>query len=131
MIPDRANRSSVVVASAIYITLWIPALLLATLISLAGILTVRSSPMWSALSFLLALPGVLAGLKSFKISAISMVVLLAWDVVATSWPQINLHGFTDSLIDMLLLVSMGIVVLVSFLSPFPSVMGFVRHLRGH
>jgi hypothetical protein len=82
--------------------------------------------MWSALSFLLALPAVLVGLKSFRASAITMVALLLWDVVATTWPHINVSGLLQSLIDVLLLTSTGMVVLVAVSSPFVSVLGFVR-----
>jgi hypothetical protein len=106
--------------------MWIPAVLVAALVTLAGVLTFLSAPMWSALSFLLALPAVLMGLKSFRTSAISMVALLLWDIVATTWPHIDLRGFLQSLIDVLLLTSTGLAVLVAAFSPFVSVLGFVR-----
>jgi hypothetical protein len=121
-----ASRSVVVRAIAIYVGLWIPAVLVAALVTLAGLVTVSSAPMWSALSFLLALPAVLVGLKSFRASAITMVALLLWDVVATTWPHINVSGLLQSLIDVLLLTSTGMVVLVAVSSPFVSVLGFVR-----
>ena len=92
-------------------------------------MTVLSAPMWSALSFLLALPAVLMGLKSFRTSAISMVALLFWDIVATTWPHVDLRGFLDSLIDVLMLTSTGMVVLVAAFSPFVSVLAFVRQTR--
>ena len=111
---------------AIYTCLWIPAVLAAAIVTLAGLVTVLHAPMWSALSFLLALPAVLVGLKSFRISAISMVALLLWDIVATTWPHLNLGGFLQSLIDVLLLTSTGMVLLVAVSSPFVSVLGFVR-----
>jgi hypothetical protein len=122
----RESRSTVIRAIAIYLGLWVPAVLVAALVTLAGLVTVLSAPMWSALSFLLALPAVLVGLKSFRASAISMVVLLLWDIVATSWPHVDLRGFLQSLIDVLLLTSTGMVVLVAVFSPFFSVLGFVR-----
>ena len=84
--------------------------------------------MWGALSFLLALPAVLMGLKSFRASAISMVALLLWDILATTWPHIDLRGFLQSLIDVLLLTSTGMVVVVATFSPFVSVLGFVRQI---
>jgi len=121
-----ASRSVVVGAIAIYVGLWIPAVLVAALITLAGLVTVSSAPMWSALSFLLALPAVLVGLKSFRASAITMVALLLWDVVATTWPHIHLGGILQSRIDVLLLISTGMVVLVAVSSPFVSMLGFVR-----
>jgi hypothetical protein len=121
----RESRSTVVRAFAIYIGLWIPAVLVAALVTLAGLMTFLSAPMWSALSFL-ALPAVLMGLKSFRNSAISMVALLLWDIVATTWPHVDLRGFLQSLIDVLLLTSTGMVVLVAAFSPFVSVLGFVR-----
>ena len=89
-------------------------------------MTFLSAPMWSALSFLLALAAVLVGLTSFRASAVSMVVLLLWDIVATTWPHVDLSGFLRSLIDVLLLTSTGMVVLVAVFSPFVSVIGFVR-----
>jgi hypothetical protein len=120
------SRSAVARAIAIYVGLWVAAVLAAALVSLAGLIAVFSAPMWSALSFLLALPCVLVGLKSFRTSAILMVALLLWDIVATTWPHFNLHGFLHSLIDLLLLAATGIVVLVAFASPFVSVLAFVR-----
>lgn len=56
----------------------------------------------------------------------SMVTLFLWDILATTWPHINLQGFLQSLIDVLLLASTGMVVLVAAFSPFASVLGFVR-----
>jgi len=123
------GRSTILRASAIYVVLWIPALLIAALISLAGLLTFRSAPMWSALSFLLALPGVLISLRSFRASGITMVALLLWDIVATTWPHINLSGLFYSLTDALLTASTALVVLVAFLSPFASLLIFLRDLR--
>jgi hypothetical protein len=122
----RESRSTVVRAVAIYVGLWIPAVLLAALVTLAGLLTFLSTPMWSALSFLLALPSVLMGVKSFRTSAISMVTLLLWDIVATTWPHIDLRGFLQSLIDVLMLTSTGLAVVVAAFSPFTLVLGFVR-----
>jgi len=120
------SRSSIIRAVSIYIGLWIPAVLVAALVTLAGLMTVFRAPMWSALSFLLALPAVLMGLKSFRASAISMVALLLWDILATTWPHIDLRGFLQSLIDVLLLTSTVMVVLVAAFSPCVSVLGFVR-----
>jgi len=119
------SRSAVARAIAIYVGLWIPAVLVAALVTLAGLIAVFSAPMWSAVSFLLALPCVLVGLKSFRTSAISMAALLLWDIVATTWPHFNLGGFLQSLIDVLLLVATAIVVLVALASPFVSILGFV------
>ena len=132
-LPDQAptskgkpSHSAIARAIAIYVGLWIPAVLVAALVTLAGLIAVFSAPMWSALSFLLAFPCVLVGLKSFRTSAISMVALLLWDIVATAWPDFNLGGFLHSLIDVLLLAATAIVVLVALASPFVSVLGFVR-----
>jgi hypothetical protein len=86
--------------------------------------------MWSAWSFLLAAPAILVGLKSFRISGISMVALLAWDIATTTWPHIDLGGFLDSQIDALLLTSTVLAVLVAVLSPFSSIFGFLHHIRG-
>jgi len=122
----NGSRSATVRAIAIYVGLWMPAVLVGAIVTLAGLLTVLSAPMWSALSFLLALPAVLVGLKSFRTSAILMVALLLWDVVATTWPHFDLGGFSQSLIDVLLLTSTGMAVLVAVSSPFVSVLGFVR-----
>lgn len=120
------SRSAVFRAVAIYVGLWIPAVLVAALVTLAGLMAVLKSPMWSALSFLLALPAVLIGLRSLRTSAISMVALLLWDILATTWPHLDLRGFLQSLIDVLLLTSTVMVVLVAAFSPFVSVLGFVR-----
>ena len=122
-------RSARVRAVAIYTCLWVPAVLAAAIVTLAGLVTVLHAPMWSALSFRLALPAALVGLKSFRISAISMVALLLWDIVATTWPHINFSGLLESLIDVLLLTSTGMVLLVAVSSPFASVIGFVRQSR--
>jgi hypothetical protein len=122
----RESRSTVVRSIAIYVGLWIPAVLVSALVTLAGLMAFLSAPISSALSFLLALPAVLLGIKSFRTSAMLMATLLVWDIVTTTWPHINLNGFFQSLIDVLLLVSTGMVVLVATFSPFTSVLGFVR-----
>ena len=119
-------RSAVIRAIVLYVGLWIPAVLVSALVTFVGLMAVFSAPMWSALSFLLALPCVLIGLKSFRASAISMVILLLWDILATTWPHFNLRGFLQSIIDVLLLASTGMAVLVTLTSPFVSVLGFVR-----
>lgn len=126
---ETLANPAVIRAIAIYVGLWIPAVLIAALITLTALLVFVSAPMWSALSFLLALPAVLVGLRSFRASAISMVGLLLWDIMATTWPHINLGGFLDSLIDVLLLTSTAMVVLVALSSPFVSVLGFLRQIR--
>src|SRR5262249_53203663 len=119
----------VVRAIAIYLALWIPAVLIAALITLTALLVFVSAPMWSALSFLLALPAVLVRLRSFRASAISMVRLLLLDIMATTWPHPILGGFLHSLVDVLLLTSTAMVVLVALSSPFVSVLGFMRQIR--
>jgi hypothetical protein len=124
------RRSTILRASAIYIVLWTPALLIAALTSLVGLVTFRSAPMWSALSFLLALPAVLIGLRSFRVSAMTIVALLAWDIVTTTWPRVNLNGMLHSLIDVQLLAVMVLVVLVALLSHFGSLSSFLHDLRG-
>ena|ERR1017187_252194 len=123
------RRSALLRAIVTYVVLRMPALLIAALISLVGLVTFRSAPMWSALSFLLALPAVLVGLRSFRVSAMAIVALLIWDIVATTWPHINLSGLLHSLIDVQLLASTALVVLVAFLSPFASLLSFFRDLR--
>lgn len=84
--------------------------------------------MWSALSFLLALPAFLIGIKSFKVSSFSLVWLLLWDIVTTTWPHLNVVDLFSSLTDVLLLVSTMLATLVAFLSPFSSGIDFFRHL---
>jgi hypothetical protein len=56
-------------------------------------------------------------------------VLLAWDVVATTWPHIALTGFLDCTIDVLLLTTTGLAGLVAFFSPFGSFLGLLRDFR--
>jgi hypothetical protein len=101
----------------------------AALVSLAAILTFLSAPMWSALSFLLALPAVLVGIRSLRASAVSMAVLFAWDVILTTWPHITFAGFFDSITDVLLLVATVLSILVAVFFPFESVMDFFGYLR--
>ena len=122
-------RSAIIRAIAIYTCLWVPAVGAAAMATLAGLVAVLHAPTWGAVPFLLALPVALVGLKSFRISAISMVALLLWDIVATTWPHINFSGFFESLIDVLLLTSTAMVVLVAVCSPFASVIGFVGQSR--
>lgn len=124
-----AGRSATLRASLVYVLLWIPALLISALISLGGLLAFASAPMWSALSFLLALPAVLVGIRSFRVSSFAFVWLLLWDVFTTTWPHVNVLDLFSSLTDVLLLVSTVLTALVAFLSPFASIVDFVRHLR--
>jgi hypothetical protein len=131
MYSPGVRRGTLIEASALYLLLWIPALLLAGFISYIACLVIGHAPMWSALSYLLALPAVLVGLKSFRTSAIATVVLFVWDVVTTTWPHVTLAGFLGSTIDVLLLVATGLVVLITAFSPFASVLAFMRHLWAH
>ena len=116
-------------AIAIYVLLWIPAILVSGIITLAGVMTFHSAPVWSALSFLLALPAVLAGLKSFRWSAFVLAALFVWDVVTTTWPHVTLSGIWNSPVDSLLLIASGLACLVAFLSPFTSIGDFVDYVR--
>ncbi len=125
----NGERSGIIRAIATCVVLWIPTMLVATLVSFAAAITIVRDPMWSALSFLLALPAVLIGVKSFRASSISMVALLVWDIATTTWPHFSLAGFFSSVIDVLQLVVTVMVVLVDVLSPFSSLIGFVRHVR--
>jgi len=127
MIPD--DRSETIRAWGVLIVVWLPAILVSALVTVAAILTFLSEPVWSALAFLLALPAVLFGIKSLKTSAIAMVVLFGWDVVLTTWPHISFAGFFDSIIDVLLLVAAVLSVLAAALFPFESVIEFFGYLR--
>ena len=111
-----------------YLLLWIPALLVAALVTVASIPVFASAPILSAVSFVLALPAVLVGVKSFRVSAIALTILLVWDVLTTSWPHISLAGFLGSQVDVLLLIATVLVVLVASSSPFVSVIAFVRQV---
>ncbi len=123
------ERSGMIRAIVIYVGLWVPAVLVAALVSFAAVLTIVTDPMWSALSFLLALPAVLIGVKSFRASSVSMAALLVWDLAATTWPHFSLAGFFASLIDVLLLIAAAMVAATDLFSPFSSLTGFVRQVR--
>ena len=111
------------------IVVWLPAILVSALVTVAAILAFLSEPMWSALAFLLALPTVLFGMKSLKASAIAMVVLFLWDVVLSTWPHISFEGFFGSIIDVLLLVAAVLSVVAAVVFPFESVIEFFGYLR--
>lgn len=128
MIPTAPGRFPIFSASLIYLLLWIPALLVAVLVTLASIPVFASAPILSAVSFVLALPAVLVGVKSFRVSAIALTILLVWDVLTTSWPHISLAGFFGSQVDVLLLIATVLAVLVASSSPFVSVIAFVREV---
>jgi hypothetical protein len=123
------DRSATIRAITVLVVLWLPSVLVAALVTLAAILTFLSAPMWSALSFLLALPAVLVGVKSFRASAVLMVILLAWDFVSANWPHITFWGFLDSVTDVLLLVATVLSVLAAAFFPFESVIDFYGYLR--
>jgi hypothetical protein len=127
MIPD--DRSETIRAWVILIVVWLPAILVSALVTLAAILTFLSAPMWSALAFLLALPTILFGIRSFKASAIAMVVLFMWDVVLTTWPHITFVDFFGSITDVLLLVAAVLSVLSAAFFPFESLIDFFGYLR--
>jgi hypothetical protein len=129
MIPPSQSRPSLPRAIAVYLLLWLPSLLLVAFVTIAGCLTIVSDPMWSALSFLLALPAVLAGIWSFKASAIALTILMLWDVVTTTWPHISFTGIFGSPIDAMLLTSTVLACLVAAASPFASFLDALRFLR--
>jgi len=128
MSPTAPGRFPILSASLMYLLLWIPALLVAALVTLASIPVFASAPILSAVSFVLALPAVLVGVKSFRVSAIALTILLVWDVLTTSWPHISLADFFGSQVDVLLLIATVLVVLVASSSPFVSVIAFVRQV---
>jgi hypothetical protein len=115
-------------AIATYILLWIPALLIALLITVGSVPVFVRVPIRGAISFLLALPAVLIGIKSFRISAITMTIAFLWDLVRVTWPHITLSGIFDSVTDGLLLVCAVLTILVAAASPFDSIIAFTRHL---
>jgi len=123
------DRSETIRAWGVLIVVWLPAILVSALVTVAAILAFLSEPMWSALAFLLALPTVLFGMKSLKASAIAMVVLFLWDVVLSTWPHISFEGFFGSIIDVLLLVAAVLSVVAAVVFPFESVIEFFGYLR--
>ena len=123
------RHPSVALAGTFYVVLWFPALLLAGFISFMGYIGTGFSPLWVALTFLLALPFVLIGVGSFRISAAMIALSLFWDVVSTTWPHVSVSGFFDSTIDVQLFSVTMLVVLVAVFSPFRSLIHFFRYER--
>jgi hypothetical protein len=124
----RSGPYTILRAIAVCLLLWTPALLITLLITVASLPVFLHAPSLSAISFLLALPAVLMGLKSFRISAITMTILFLWDLVTVTWPHLSLSGIFDSVTDGLLLISAVPTILVAAASPFPSIIAFLRHL---
>jgi hypothetical protein len=123
------RRPSIALAIALYCVLWTPALLLAGFVSFMGFIGTGFSPLWVAMTFLLALPFVLIGIGSFRLSAAMFALSLCWDIVGTTWPHVSLSGFFDSTIDALLFSVTTLTVLVAAFSPFRSLIHFFRYER--
>ncbi len=117
------------VAFTICCALWLLALLLTALVSYVGFTVFRSAPMLSAVSFLLALPAALLGIKSYRVSAAALVGLMLWDLVTTTWPHISLNGLFSSMIDVVLLAGAMMAVLVALISPFRSGSALIQFLK--
>ena len=114
-------------ALALTLTMWIPALLLSAFISyIAGYVGTGFAPLRIAVPFLLVFPCVLLALASFRLSAITVAALLAWDVVVTTWPHITLAGFFDSVIDIFLLVTTMLTAIPAMIAPSTSLVKLVR-----
>ncbi len=108
---------------SLFVGAWIVTVLLALLVSFSAVLVFPKAPMWSAVSFLFALPVALVALKSVRTSGVLALFLLTWDVVLTTWPRITLVGLFDSLSDTLLVVVTTLLVFASVVSPYRSVFG--------
>ncbi|HEX4006040.1 MAG TPA: hypothetical protein VHX60_07680 [Acidobacteriaceae bacterium] len=124
-----ASQSRIMRASLAFLLLWLPACVIAAFTAFIACLTLDSAPLFSAISFLLAIPAVLVGVKSLRWSAIAMAVLLVWQVISTAWPHFQLNGFFNSIVDVLLLIATALTVVVWLASPFPSLEDFILQLR--
>ena len=125
------RRPSVTLAIALYSVLWVPAVLIAGFISFFGYIATGFDPSWYALTFLLALPFVLVGIASFRISAALIVLSLCSHVVTTTWPHVGVSAFFSggSTLDALLSFATAMVVLVAAFSPFRSLIKFFCYMR--
>jgi hypothetical protein len=125
------GRPSAALAIALYSALWLPAVLIAAFISFFGYIATGFDPSWYALTFLSALPFVLVGIASFRISAALIVLSLCSHIVTVTWPHISVFTFFRgcSTLDALLSSVTAMVVLVAAFSPFRSVIHFFRHVR--
>ena len=123
------TRRPIPVATVLYFGLWVPAILLAGFISFIGYIGTGFGGLWLGLCFLLALPITLLGIWSFQISALAMIVAFVWDIVATTWPHISVSGFMGSQIDVMLLANTIGLIVIAVLSPFKSIVSFIRYMK--
>jgi hypothetical protein len=120
-------------AIALYSALWIPAVLIAGFISFFGFLGTGFEQSWYMLTLLSALPFVLVGIWSFRISAVLIVLSLCSHILTATWPHVSVSTFYRgcSVVDILWSSVTAMVVLIAALSPFSSVIHFFRYERAH
>ena len=123
------GRYSTAVASVLYLVVWFPSVALSLIVTLAAHRVTGLTLSWGSVSFLLAFPAVLVGLKSFWGSAIALIALFLIDLIHVTWPHITLAGISSSPIDLQLLIVTILVFCVALFSPFRSLLTFLHLLR--
>lgn len=124
------GKPTIIIGSVLYLLLWIPAFLLASAVSfLGGYVSSGFAPVLGWAPFLLALPAILLGFKSFRLSAALSLLLMILEVSTENWPHFILTDLWASGIDAAFLALTVLAVLVAVLSPYPSINMFFRQIR--
>jgi len=116
-------------AACVYALLGVPALGVASFLSLMGYIGTGFAPLTTALVLLLSLPVLLMGIWSFRISSIAFVGLFLCDLFASAWPHVSIAGYFESKMGIALSALMLLTLLISAVSPFASIAAFIRQVR--
>lgn len=123
------GKSRLRMAACVYALLWVPALGVASFLSLMGYVGTGFAPLTTALVFLLSLPVLLVGIWSFRISSITFVGLFFWDLFTSAWPHVSIAGYFESEMGIALFALTLLTLLIWAASPFSSIAAFVRQVR--
>jgi hypothetical protein len=123
------GKSPLRMAACVYGLLWLPALAVASSLSLMGYVGTGFSPTITALVFLLCLPVSLLGLWSFRMSALGFAALFLCDLLTSAWPHVSFAGYFKSKMGLALFALTLLTLLIRAVSPFVSFNAFARQVR--
>ena len=122
-------HSDVRKAAFAYVLLWLPALAVASFLSLMGYIGMGFGLRIAALAFLAALPVSILGLWSFRASAIVSFTLFLCDLLTSAWPHVSIVSYFQSKMGYALFAFMLLTLILWRTSPFTSFSAFIRQVR--
>jgi len=116
-------------AAFVYVLLWLPALVVASFLSLMGFVGMGFGLRLAGLVFFASLPVSLLGLWSFRACAVVSFALLLCDLLTSAWPHISIASYFESKMGTAFFAWVLLSVAVWGTSPFASFIAFIRQIR--